>query len=228
MHSNTSKKRYILLSVLIFSLAVTFIDAVVHPPYFAKIPIKILFFLALPMLFFAIFRDEREECRALFRFRKKGLLVSALLGTAIFAVLLGCFFLTRNIIDFSGVTTSLTEGMGLTADNFIYAAVYISIMNSFLEEFFFRGFGFIMLKKYTPARFAYLYSPVFFAVYHVGMLAGMFHPAIILLLLLGLIIGGLIFNAVNDRFGCLYPSWFVHMGANFAINTMGLILFGAL
>ena len=42
----------------------------------------------------------------------------------------------------------------------------------------------------------------------------------------GLIVGGLIFNALNDKFGNIYPSWFVHMAANFAINTIGFILFG--
>ena len=56
--SYRTKKLYIILSLIVFSLAVTFIDAVVHPPYFSKIPIKILFFLALPMLFFVIWREE--------------------------------------------------------------------------------------------------------------------------------------------------------------------------
>ena len=32
--------------VLLFSVAITLIDAFVHPNYFVKIPIKILFFLA--------------------------------------------------------------------------------------------------------------------------------------------------------------------------------------
>ena len=222
------KKFYIILSVLIFSLAVTFIDAAVHPPYFSKIPIKILFFLALPMLFFVIHRDEWSEFKALFQFRKKGLFISLFLGLAIFGVILGGYFITRGFIDFSGVTSSLTSGMGITADNFIWVAVYISIMNSFLEEFFFRGFGFITLKKYVNIRFAYLFSPVLFAVYHVGMLVGMFHPAVLTLLMFGLIIGGLIFNALNDKLGNIYPSWFVHMAANFAINTIGFILFGIL
>ena len=228
MKTNHCKKIYILLSVLLFSLAVTFIDAVVHPPYFSKIPIKILFFLALPMLFFAFRREEWNEFKALFRFRKKGLFISFLLGTAIFSVILGGYFVLRGVIDFSGVTSSLTEGMGITADNFIWVAVYISVMNSFLEEFFFRGFGFITLKKYVNVRFAYFFSPVLFAVYHVGMLLGMFHPAVLVLILSGLIAGGLIFNALNDRFGNIYPSWFVHMAANFAINTIGLILFDVL
>jgi len=224
--SMTGKRTYILLSVFLFSLFVTFIDAVVHPPYFSKIPIKILFFLALPMLFFAFWREEWSEFKALFRFKKKGLLISLLLGIAIFGVILGGYFVTRGFIDFSGVTSSLTEGMGITADNFIWVAIYISIMNSFLEEFFFRGFGFITLKKYVNVRFAYFFSPVLFAVYHVGMLVGMFHPAVLALLMFGLIVGGLIFNAQNDKLGNIYPSWFVHMAANFAINTIGFILFG--
>ena len=224
----TQKKNYILLSLLIFSLAVTFIDAVVHPAYILKIPIKIIFFLALPMIFFAIYREEWAEFKKLFKFQKQGLLFAFLLALAVFSVILGGYFLTRNYIDFSAVTTSLTSGMGITADNFLYVAIYISIMNSFLEEFFFRGFGFITLKKYVNLKFAYLYSPVLFAIYHVGMLVNMFHPAVLLLLMLGLIVGGLIFNALNDKFGNIYPSWFVHMAANFAINTVGFILFGVI
>ena len=44
--------------------------------------------------------------------------------------------------------------------------------------------------------------------------------------MIGLIAGGIIFNALNDRYGHIYPSWLVHMCANFAINTIGCILFG--
>lgn len=226
--TTTLKKAYILLSVLLFSLAVTYIDAFVQPPYFSKIPIKILFFLILPMLFFVIWREEWHDFKALFRFRKKGLLLSFLLGIAIFGVILGGYFVTRGFIDFSGVTVSLTSEMGITKANFVWVAIYISVMNSFLEEFFFRGFGFITLKKYIGTRFAYGFSPVLFAVYHVGMLLGMFHPAVLALILFGLIVGGLIFNALNDKLGNLYPSWFVHMAANSAINTIGFILFDIL
>ena len=101
-------------------------------------------------------------------------------------------------------------------------------MNSFLEEFFFRGFGFITLKKYTTRKVAYIFSSVLFAIYHVGMLVGMFGFGALLLLLFGLIIGGCIFNFLNELNDNVYPSWFVHMFANFAINTVGFILFGIL
>ena len=224
--SKTQAKRlYILCAVLLFSIAVTYIDAFVHPPYFSKIPIKIIFFLALPMLYFVFWREDRELCKDLFRFRKNGLLISLLIGAGIYTVILGGYFILRDMIDFSGVTASLTDGMGITADNFLFVAVYISVMNSFLEEFFFRGFGFLTLKRFVPRPVAYLFSPLLFAVYHVGMLVDMFHPAVLALIMFGLVSGGVIFNALNEKFGNLYPSWLAHMGANFAINTIGFLLF---
>ena len=46
------KSIYIISALFVFSLAVTFIDAFVHPEYFSKIPIKIMFFLVIPLLYF--------------------------------------------------------------------------------------------------------------------------------------------------------------------------------
>lgn len=221
------KKLSIMASVFLFSIAITCIDAFVHPNYFVKIPIKILFFLALPMLFFVKNKAAFQDFKRLFVFKKGGIGKALLLGVGVYALIVGGYFLTRNIIDFSNVTASLTEGMGITAENFLYVSLYISLMNSFLEEFFFRGFGFITLKKYTTRTVAYLFSATLFAIYHVGMLVGMFHFGVLLLLLLGLIAGGCIFNYLNERNENVYPSWFAHMFANFAINTVGFILFAA-
>ena len=223
-----SRKRSIMSSVVLFSVAITLIDAFVHPDYFVKIPVKILFFLALPMVFFVKNKDAWGDFKKLFVIKKDGIVKALLLGVGVYAVIVGGYFLTRNVIDFSNVTSSLTEGMGITAQNFIYVSLYISLMNSFLEEFFFRGFGFITLKKYTTRKTAYMFSSTLFAVYHVGMLVEMFDLWVLLLLLTGLIAGGCIFNFLNEINDNIYPSWFVHMFANFAINTVGFILFGVL
>ncbi len=222
------KKTIIMLSVFAFSLAITLIDAFVHPNYFMKIPVKIIFFLALPMLYFIKDKQAFADFKRLFIFKKSGILKALLLGIGIYLVILIGFLLTRNIIDYSNVTSSLTKGMGITAENFIYVSLYISLMNSFLEEFFFRGYGFITLKKYTSRKIAYIFSSALFAIYHIGMLVGMFNFGALLLLLFGLIVGGCIFNYLNELNDNIYPSWFVHMFANFAINTVGFILFGVL
>ena len=218
----------IMISVLIFSLAITLIDAFVQPNYFIKIPIKIVFFVALPMMFFVKHKEEFKNFKKLFLFKKSGIIKALILGVGVYAVILLGFLFTRNIIDYSNVTSSLTEGMGITAENFIYVSLYISLMNSFLEEFFFRGYGFITLKKYISRRTAYIFSSSIFAVYHVGMLIGMFHFGPLVILLLGLIVVGCIFNYLNELNDNIYPSWFVHMFTNFAINTVGFILFGVL
>ena len=132
------------------------------------------------------------------------------------------------IIDFSSIKDSLVSGIGVNADNFIYVALYISFMNSLLEEFFFIGFAFILLKEKTNQTFAYVFSAGLFAFYHVGMTNGWFNGFIYILAMLGLFIGGYIFNYLNDKCKNIYPSWLVHMFANFAINTVGCILFGIL
>ncbi len=222
------KNIHIVLSVLIFSLAVSFIDAFVKPNYFVKIPIKILFFLVLPMIFFFIHKEDSEQFKKLFAFKKGGFMKALFLAFGVYGVIVGGFFATRNIIDYSNVTSSLTGGMGITADNFIYVALYISLMNSFLEEFFFRGFGFITLKKFTNRKFAYIFSSAMFAFYHAGMLWGMFGALGLTLIFTGLVIGGCIFSYLNESNDNIYPSWFVHMFANFAINTVGFILFGVI
>ncbi len=222
------KNIIIMVLVVVFSLAITLIDGFVQPNYFVKIPIKIVFFLALPMLFFLKNKEELKDLKKLFTFKKKGLLHAFLLAVGVYSVILVGYFLTRNVIDYSNVTASLTGGMGITADNFIFVSLYISLMNSLLEEFFFRGFGFITLKKYSSRKTAYIFSSVMFAVYHIGMLFSMFSFPVLLLLLAGLIAGGCIFNFLNEKNENIYPSWFVHMFANFAINTIGFILFGVI
>ena len=219
------KKISVMLSIFAFSIAVTFVDAFLHPDYFIKIPIKILFFLALPILFFIKNKEDFKDFKTLLVFKRKGIIQALLLGIGVYSVILFGYLFTRNIIDYSNVTSTLSGGMGITAKNFIYVSLYISLMNSFLEEFFFRGFGFITLKKYASRRVSYFFSSTLFAVYHVGMLVGMFHIAVLFLLLVGLIVGGCIFNYLNEKNNNIYPSWFVHMFANFAINTIGFILF---
>lgn len=103
----------------------------------------------------------------------------------------------------------------------------ISFVNSFLEEFFFRGFSFLSLKECLNRNLAYTFSSAMFALYHIAMTVGWFSLPVVLLALLGLYIGGIIFNYINERFNTIYLSWLIHMFANFATNTIGYMLFNA-
>ena len=164
--------------------------------------------------------------KKLFIPKKKDLIISLLLGSAVFFVIFFAFLALSRFIDFSGILESLTTGMDITADNFLIVATYIAFVNSLLEEFFFRGYAFILLKEKMNRKFAYIFSAGLFAFYHAGMTSGWFNIGLYILMMVGLFVGGCIFNYLNEKCENIYPSWLVHMFANFAINTIGCIMFG--
>lgn len=222
------KSLYIILSVLILSLLMSFIDGFIKPTYIVKSIIKVVLFLIVPMVYFFLFKEELSRFKKLFVPKSKDFFRALVLGVLVYGVIVGAYFLLRGVFDFSAIAGNLTSDVGVNADNFVYVALYISFANSLLEEFFFRGFAFITLKEQTGRKFAYIFSALLFAVYHVGMTAGWFHIIVFALALIGLFVGGCIFNYLNEKCENIYPSWLVHMCANFAINTIGFILFGIL
>ena len=142
-----------------------------------------------------------------------------------FALIYGAYFALRSVFDFSAVTALLGKNAGVTAENFLWVSLYISFVNSLLEEFFFRGFAFLVLRRYAGERFACVFSALSFALYHTAMMLGWFPPLLFLLALAGLTAGGVLFNLLDARAGTIFPSWAVHIFANLAINTVGFILF---
>ena len=217
---------YMILSVIICSLAMSFVDGVWQPGYFIKSIIKIGLFLIVPLIYFCVNRSETVAIKSLLRPKVKSLLTALVLGAVVYGFIVGGYFLLRGIIDFSGIASSLGEGAGVSADNFVYVSIYISLVNSFLEDFFFRGFAFACLKKSTSRGLAYIFSSLMFALYHSGMTAGWFNIGIFVLALVGLMLAGIIFNFLDEKSESIYTSWVVHMFANFGINTVGFILFG--
>ncbi len=223
---NRKSGLYIIISVVLLSLIVTFVDAFIKPNYVIKVAIKILFFLIIPLTYFIANKGEFANFKKLFRLKARTMVKAVVFGLLIYGAIVGGYFVTRSFIDFSNVTNTLSENHGITGENFVYVSLYLSLANSFLEEFFFRGFGFITLKSHYGRLFSYLFSPILFAVYHAGMLIGMFDWWVLLIIFAGLIVGGLIFNYLNESSDNIYTSWACHMFSNFAINTVGFILFG--
>lgn len=211
--------------VCLACLCMGFVDAVLRPGYVVKSLIKLALFLVLPFLYA---RQERDcDLRALFHADRGGVLTALGASAGVYAVILASYFLLRRYFDFSALTGNLTAQTGVKRDNFLYVALYISFVNSLLEEFFFRGFAFLTLKRAASRAFAYGFSAAAFALYHVAMMLGWFSPVLILLALAGLFAGGLIFDRFDEGGENIWLSWLVHMFANFATNTVGFLLFAA-
>ena len=212
----------VVVSALLCCGAMTLVDGVIMPGYLIKSLLKITLFLLVPFLCSVLF-GEVAFC-SLFRWNKKGILTALLLGGLLYGVILGAYFAVSPFFDFSGIADSLTQTAGVTRDNFLWVSLYISFVNSLLEEFFFRGFIFTNLKKSSNRLLAYGISSLLFSLYHTAMMLGWFSLPLFLLVLAGLFAGGVIFNYLNERYDSLVVSWGVHMFANFSINTIGFML----
>ena len=217
------KKIFIPLLVIIACVIMGIVDAVIQPGYVAKSAIKIVLFLLIPV----VYGKFNKECniKALVTPTKKGLLLAVSLGVIIYAIVLGAYFMFKDIFDFSALVGSLNETTGVNKSNFVFVAIYISFVNSFLEEFFFRGFSFLVMKNFYSKKFAYIFSSMAFALYHIAMMIGWFGLPVIVISIVGLFVGGMIFNKFDEKNQNIYLSWLVHMFANFATNTIGFILF---
>ena len=215
----TVKKYALPLLVLLCCAAMLAVDGLWQPGYWVKSAVKVVLFLAVPLGYSRW--DPAFSPAALFRLSRRGLPRALALGAGVYLVILGGYFLLRGVVDFSPVLDNLPAGV--TRETFLWVALYISFVNSLLEEFFFRGFAYLTLAR--RVRGASLFSALAFALYHTAMMLGWFPLPVFLLALAGLTVGGALFNWLNARDGTVWTSWLVHMCANFAINTVGFLLF---
>ena len=178
-------------------------------------------------LAFAKQMTEGGPIRNMLRFPDRTSLKLAFpLALAVFLFLTVGYMVLSPWIDLSAIPEKLLY-TGVTAETFPLVALYITLGNSFLEEFFFRGFAFLTLRRHAGEKFAYLFSGVTFAAYHVSILSGWFHPVWFVLFLVGLAVGGMLFNWM-DRRGSLWCGWLVHAAADLAIMLIGMRMFGIL
>lgn len=201
-----------------------FVDGVLSPNYMIKSIFKLIIFLLLPYIYY--FKNNSIiSLKNLFKINKNNIIKSISLGVGVYILILLTYFTLGYLFDFSSVANSLENNIGVNSKNFIFVALYISFINSLLEEIFFRGFAFITLKNISNKKVAYIFSSFTFSIYHIAMMTTWFDIILLILLIFSLFISGVFFNYLDDKNNNIYNSWFVHMFANFAINTIGLILF---
>ena len=206
--------------------AMLLVDGVLRPVYWVKSVCKVTLFLLCPLLYSRI--DREFHPLRFFAAHRKSMFPAIGLGLGVFIFIMAAYAVFSRLGDFSTITGLLEKNIGVDRENFLLVAVYISFVNSLLEEFFFRGFAFFTLKPLTGRKFAYGFSALAFAVYHTAMMLGWWDWWLFALALAGLFVGGLLFDFLNEKTQTILPSWMVHMFANFAINTVGCILFGIL
>ena len=116
--------------------------------------------------------------------------------------------------------------IGVAKDYFLVSA-YIVLINSVLEEVFFRGMCTLKLEENSNRTFAVTYSSLLFATYHIPMMAQIFPVYLTVICFALLFFVGLIFTMLNNKTKNIYNAWIVHACTNVALQYCGYMLLQA-
>lgn len=206
------------------------IERFLQPGYFIKSIIKIIVFTGTIYIVNRFFLDIHLESffEALGIRKIKTMKICIILAFLTYFTIIFGYYMIRNYIDAAQITNNLLAKENIDQSNFVYVTLYISFVNSFLEEAFFRGFAFLKVKQLGYRKYGYFMSAFMFAIYHIGIMTSWFDPIIFILLIFLLFIAGIILNYLCERSESFLASWLIHIAANLGINTIGFVLLGIL
>ena len=191
--------------------------------YFYTSLVKFGLFLSAPLLYYFFSKQGQIKGRFCFKGSKKYMKLSALFGGFTFVFIICAYIVLNKFFDKQMILDGLAKE-GITKSTYPYVFAHIVFVNSFLEELFFRGFVFLTIFNLGFKRFAYIFSSILFSLYHISMMNTWFSPQMFLLCLVGLVGAGMIFNELDRRCENIWGGFFLHIGANLAINLIGMYL----
>jgi membrane protease YdiL (CAAX protease family) len=220
------KKSILVVYSLIAVGVLYYIEQILLPGYMVKSISKILIFFIGGMLIQRMLGIRRERS-SLGKMSGISLRKLVFLGAAAFVSVLGAFAVLRTQINLTAISGEIENALHVNSGNFIAVGIYITIVNAALEEYFFRGFLFINLKKNSSRErfFAYMYSSLLFSFYHLSIFRTWFDPRLLAVALVGLVVAGTFFNFLDEKSDSILYSYIVHACGDVAIILIGLKMF---
>ncbi|HEY5576301.1 MAG TPA: CPBP family intramembrane glutamic endopeptidase [Clostridiaceae bacterium] len=220
------RKGYIVIGSLAACIILYVLEQIITVDYTTKTAVKVLLFTAAPYIYFKLAKKPHlMDGLNLVKLGKSNYRLVMFLGAASFTGVIGMYFLLGGYINFDTILQELRTKAQIYVSNYVFIGAYIILGNSFLEEFFFRGFVFLNLYKQGYKKLAYIYSSILFGVYHIAILNTWLSPLLLGLAVIGLTIVGVVFNWLDSRSGSITNSWIVHILADCAVIVIGLNMF---
>jgi membrane protease YdiL (CAAX protease family) len=163
------------------------------------------------------------------RIRPDGIGFGVLFGltVAVFALALYAGVLRNSalLVDAPGrIRSKLGDFGAATPLRFAALVAFLSVINSFLEEYYWRWFVFGRLKKYMPLAAAILISSLGFMSHHVIVLSvyfpGRFWSAVVPFSL-AIALGGAAWAWIYHKSGSLIGPWISHLIVDVAVMAIG-------
>lgn len=148
-----------------------------------------------------------------------GLLFSAIYASA--------FFLFKDILPMQEIIAQLNNAAAITAANIIWIGLYIIVINSVLEEFFWRGFFFNEVHNLCGWFLGYVITGIGFTLYHVVYFYQWFLEGwLFALAVIGLFGYSLFMCMIFQKYRDLFTCWVIHAFVDVVQISIALMIFG--
>lgn len=151
----------------------------------------------------------------------RGLGAGAVWGAAIAAAILLAFMVFGESLIDSGKVRAVAAQTGLGDPRvFIPFFLYLCLVNSLLEEYVWRWFVYGRCRDLLagmPGWAAVVVSSLLFTVHHAVALALQMSWQPALLGSIGVLVGGMVWAGLYQRYGSIWPAWISHILADVAV-----------
>jgi uncharacterized protein len=231
MNKASALKRNLLIGLVFFSpLMLLMVRHFWEANYLVSSSYKLIFLVPIVYRVFfhkTSFKNSIKEGFSIKAF-KKHFFKSLGLGLILASIYLAAYFLFKDFIDFIAIQERIDDLASINASNIILIGAYIILINSLLEEFFWRGFLFNELNKFTSRIFAYLFTGIAFSFHHIMFIFDWFPLHFLALATLGLIGYAIILNYVFEKHKDLFSCWFIHIFGDIVQIFIALKIFAIL
>ena len=224
--TGTNKNLFIIISTTAACILMYVIEQNIGCSYIIKTVVKIILFTGLPFLFAYLTKTGTvREALGLDHIILKDLKAGFIIGAAVFVIIIAAYLILGFMIDFESIKQELQIKLKITAGTFIFTALYITFINSLIEELFFRGFIFPGIYSTGLKKTAFFFSSFLFGLYHMAIFKTWFPPPLTVLSVASLILTGIVFNWINLKNRNFLNSWLIHIFADSAIILIGIKMF---
>ena len=218
------EKKTPLLGVLLFCFLPAIQTAVsVHFQWHTAItyPTFKLLMIAIPIVVWIASGRTGPQIKNLVGLKRTNMLPGLFLGLLMSAVILAGYYLVlRSTIDPAPLLAKV-DALGLRQGYWIMA-LFISLLHSFFEEYYWRGFVLSELRNWIPGILVLsVVSGMIFGIHHIFAMLSLFSWPVLSFCVLGTMLAGGIWSWLRLRGYSIWDCYLSHLFADLAVMWIG-------
>jgi len=181
-------------------------------------------FIVPPLIYCYVNRIHVLRDVLKFRNWRKGIVFALLLGGVAVAIFWGVYYTFGDqLLDKQSIAEKINTQFGVNATTIMLLAPFTIMLNSLLEEAFYRGFSFgLLVRKNKPL--GYLLPASVFTVHHVFFIYHWMTLLPLLIAVAGLFVLAIVLQWMYAKYETIVAPWVVHLFGDLAMMSIAVTL----